>query len=88
MVERDGQDGILAEEEVTMITGKYDRWIKPKHEFHWTITGYGISEVLGASEKEMKEILADGIEMWLRDEPFVNCDFWPFYYSQFTFYPL
>jgi hypothetical protein len=57
-----------------MITGRYDRYLKPKHKFEWTVKGWGRinrygdrveePEVLGASEKEFEEILAEAIENW------------------------
>jgi hypothetical protein len=58
-----------------MITGRYVRWLKPKHKFVWGLKGwvrvnrYGeyVSEpeIIGATEKEAEEILAEAIEGWL-----------------------
>jgi hypothetical protein len=48
-----------------MITGRYDRWLKPKHKFKWECKGKTWCEVLGASEKEAEEILAQAIKNWL-----------------------
>ena len=55
------------------------RIIKPRHVFQWTCEGfvrvnrYGEEtmdpEVVGATEKEAKELLAEGIALFLRQRP-------------------